>query len=85
MSDTVTLEQVAELAAQLPPAERKQLAEKLLAELAAAAAPAKKYSFADIRGTMPYPMLGEDAQTVISRERREGDEHREKQLRRTGE
>lgn len=84
MSAPVTLPQVAALAAQLPPAERKQLAESLLAELAAGQ-PRTQYKWADIRGTMPCPMLGEDAQTVISRERREADEHRERQLRRTEE
>ena len=36
----------------------------------------------DVCGLLPYPALGEDAQAYISRTRREGDEHRERQLRR---
>ncbi len=36
----------------------------------------------DIRGLIPYPMVGEDAQAWVSRTRRESDEHRESQLRR---
>ena len=34
----------------------------------------------EIRGAAPYPLLGEDAQTSVSRTRREGDEHRQIQL-----
>ncbi len=37
----------------------------------------------DVCGLLPYPALGEDAQAYISRTRREGDAHREGQLRRT--
>ena len=36
----------------------------------------------DVCGMLPYPVLGEDAQAYISRTRREGDEHRERLLRR---
>ena len=35
----------------------------------------------EIRGSAPYPLLGEDAQAWVSRTRREGDEHRERQWR----
>jgi hypothetical protein len=35
----------------------------------------------EIRGEAAYPLLGEDAQTWVSRTRREGDEHRQSQLR----
>jgi len=41
--------------------------------------PAKKWS--DIRGALPYPAFGEDAQEWVSRTRREGDERRERALR----
>jgi len=41
--------------------------------------PAKKWS--DIRGALPYPAFGEDAQEWVSRTRREGDERREQALR----
>jgi hypothetical protein len=37
--------------------------------------PAKKWS--DIRGILPSPAFGEDAQEWVSRTRREGDERRE--------
>ena len=83
MTDSVTLPQVAALAAQLPAAERRQLAESLLATLEIDAPP-QKSSWAALRGSMPHPMLGEDAQTVISRERREDTERREALLRRDG-
>jgi len=36
----------------------------------------------DVRGLLPYPALGEDAQAWVTRTRREGDEHREQLLRR---
>ncbi len=36
----------------------------------------------DVCGLLPYPALGEDAQTHVSRTRREGDLHRQAQLRR---
>ena len=35
----------------------------------------------EICGAAPYPMLGEDAQTWVSRTHREGDEHRQNHLR----
>jgi hypothetical protein len=38
-------------------------------------------SFRDIRGALPYPAFGEDAQEWVSRTRRESDEHRERALR----
>ena len=35
----------------------------------------------EIRGAASYPLVDEDAQTWVSRTRREGDEHRQSQLR----
>jgi hypothetical protein len=35
----------------------------------------------EIQGAAPYPLLGEDAQAWVSRTRREGDEHRQGQMR----
>ena len=35
----------------------------------------------EIRGIAPYPLVGEDAQVWVSRSRREGTEHRERQWR----
>jgi hypothetical protein len=77
MSDPVSLEQVAALAAQLPPADRRQLAETLLRGLAAEAnqqAPPRRRLWREIRGSVPYPQCGEDAQAWVTRSRREADE-----------
>ena len=77
MADHVTLEQVANLAAQLPEAERVQLAEQILKE---PAAPAQRKRFwREIRGIVAYPLCEEDAQEWVSRTRRDGDERREQQ------
>ena len=35
----------------------------------------------EIKGVAPYPLLGEDAQSWLSRKRREGDRHRESTVR----
>jgi hypothetical protein len=35
----------------------------------------------EIRGSAPFPLLGEDAQTWVSRNRHEEDEHRRRHLR----
>ena len=43
------------------------------------AQPKRKWS--DLKGMVPYPLLGEDAQEWVSRTRRKGDEHRERLLR----
>jgi hypothetical protein len=81
MPDKITLTQVAALAAQLPPAEQKQLAESLLHDLASdsATTPPRRRSWREIRGSVPYPLCGEDAQAWVSRTRRESDEQRERQ------
>jgi hypothetical protein len=42
---------------------------------------ARKRKLSEFRGTVQYPFLGEDAQTWVTRTRREGDEHRERLLR----
>ena len=79
-----TLPEVAALAAQLPPAEQKQLAETILRDLAAksqTAAPPRRRSWREIRGSVPHPLCGEDAQAWVSRSRRESDEQRERHRR----
>jgi hypothetical protein len=81
MAETVTREQVAALAAQLPPDERRRLAEQLLRELAEGPQD-ERPTWASIRGIVSYPLFGEDAQAWVTRTRRESDEHRERQLRR---
>lgn len=53
----------------------------LIAHLAGKAGQASQISmrrrpWREIRGTAPYPFLGEDAQTCISRARQESDESR---------
>jgi hypothetical protein len=76
MSDTVTLEQVEALAAQLPPKEQRRLAEKILQGLITEVAEAKPRagrSWREIRGIVPHPRCGEDAQQGVSRTRREAD------------
>jgi hypothetical protein len=82
MLDPITLPQVAALAAQLPPPERKQLAEMILRDLAAESPPAgspRRRAWREIRGSVQYPLCGEDAQAWVTRTRRESDEHRERQ------
>jgi hypothetical protein len=85
MGTTVTREQVEALAAQLPAAEQLRLIEKLAHDLAAqpGATPQRRRRWSEIRGIVAYPMCGEDAQAWVSRTRREADEQREKQWRRT--
>jgi hypothetical protein len=76
--ESITLPVVAELAAQLPPAEQKQLAEGILQRLASASSAngPRRRSWREIRGSAPYPLCGEDAQAWVTRGRRESDEHR---------
>ena len=78
MPDGVSLPQVAALAALLPPAERKELAEGILRDLAEGEPPRRRL-WQEIRGSVPYPLCGEDAQAWVSRTRRESDDQREKQ------
>jgi hypothetical protein len=80
MPNSITLPQLAALAAQLPPAERRQLAETILRDLDSAAPPAaRRRSWREIRGSVPYPLCDEDAQDWVSRSRQESDDHREQQ------
>ena len=39
-------------------------------------------SWSEAEGMFSYPIMGEDAQEWVTRTRREGDEHRERQLHR---
>ena len=86
MIGPMSLEQVAALAAQLPPADRLRLVEKIVHELAASppmGESPRRRLWSEIRGIVAYPLLGEDAQAWVSRTRREADEEREKQWRPT--
>ena len=81
---TNALTELIEKADALTPEEQWQLAnhlvERVLRQMPGAQ-PHRKWE--DLIGLLPYPALGEDAQTYISRTRREGDEHRERALRGT--
>ncbi|HEV3261828.1 MAG TPA: hypothetical protein VG013_33570 [Gemmataceae bacterium] len=80
--EPITLPQVAALAAHLPPAERKQLAEMILRQLAAESPPTgapRRRSWREIRGSVPYPLCGEHAEAWVTRTRRESDVQRERQ------
>ena len=62
----------------LSPEDRQRLLEHLIRTVP----PGRVHrQWREIRGAAPYPLLGEDAQTWVSRTRREGDEHRQSQLR----
>lgn len=45
--------------------------------------PQRRRKWRDLRGLLAYPALGEDAQAWVTRTRREGDEQRERSLRRS--
>ena len=77
-----TLIDVLELAEKLTPDDQLRLIAHLanIARLAYAA-PEPRPKWMDIRGTAPYPALGEDAQAWVSRSRQEDDEARERQWR----
>lgn len=83
MSEPITLAAVAELANHLPRAEQKQLAESILQRLTAGMepAPSLRRHWREIRGSVPYPLCGEDAQAWITRSRRESEEQREQHRR----
>lgn len=69
----------------LPVEVRLQLVERITHDLATQGAdgqPKKRRLWSEIRGIAPNLLGGEDAQEWVSRTRREGDEHREKQLKR---
>ncbi len=62
--------------------EQLRLAAYLVEQARQGYAPAPRRKWREIRGIAPYPLVGEDAQTWVTRTRREGDEERERQLRR---
>jgi hypothetical protein len=87
MSDPITLTAVAELAAQLPPAEQKQLADSILRKLTgdSQTSPSRRRIWREIRGSVSHPLCGQDAQAWVSSSRREADEPRDPQERNRGE
>jgi len=80
-----SVERMLEQAARLTSAERLLLAARLIEgvrkEIPKSAGVPLKWR--DLRGMLPYPACGEDAQAFISRTRREDTEHRERRLKRT--
>ncbi len=86
---TMSLEELVKQTEQLTLEEQlalvAQIAERARSGIKAGAQPSKpaRRKWREIRGMATYPMLGEDAQAWVSRTRREGDEARERQWRRT--
>jgi len=71
------LAEVMRRAEQLSPEDQQQLLAYLLDRTRAQDRPlARERKWSDIRGSVPYPALGEDAQAWVSRTRREADESR---------
>lgn len=72
----------------LESSEQLKLVERIARELShgkavdAAGSPPEPSLWSQLRGRLPYPAYGEDAQAAISRGRRESEEHRERLLRR---
>lgn len=76
----MTIEQIYEQVIKpLPIAEQLRLVERIAHQLSQPVdgEPKKRRSWSEIRGVVPYPMCGEDAQEWVSRTRRESDEQRE--------
>ncbi len=77
MPERVSLSEVAALAARLPPAECRQLAETILrqptSEGITEVAVTGRF-WREIRGSIPWPLCGEDAQVWVSRSRRDSDD-----------
>lgn len=70
-----TIETVIQQAAQLPIDEQLQLLARLAERLRQhyPAADSTTYSWMSLRGLVPYPYLGEDAQVWVARNRQESD------------
>ena len=76
MAGHSTLSEIAALAAALSPEERRNLAETILRDLSTENSNTpQRHLWRDIRGSLSV-YTGEDAQTWVSRTRRESDEHR---------
>ena len=97
--NTMTVDEVYEsIVRPMPPVEQERLAAKIAACLAqrkpiqegqnrtitpAIEVSLNGFDWNELRGIMPYPICGEDAQAWVSRTRREGDEHRAYPLRKS--
>lgn len=69
------LEKLIQQADLLTPEDRRELIEHLLNRSESVS----RRKWAEIAGTAPYPMAGEDAQEWVSRTRKEGSRKRERQ------
>lgn len=79
---TTLLQELIEKADTLPTEEQWQLANHLVTRVLHQLPGAKpRRNWSEIRGLAKPSLFGEDAQTYISRTRREGDEQRERVLR----
>jgi hypothetical protein len=81
MSDEITLTTVTRLAARLSHAEQRQLAENILQRLTseADAPPPPRRAWREIRGSVSYPLCGEDAQGWVTGSRKESEAQRQRQ------
>ncbi|NEP16124.1 MAG: hypothetical protein F6J97_04380 [Leptolyngbya sp. SIO4C1] len=77
---TPQLQQVLKQAEQLAPYKKLELIQKIAEGLKLSTAAEPKPKWRDLRGMAPYPIMGEDAQTWVSRTRQQSDEHREQIL-----
>ena len=76
---SMELDDLIRKAESLSPEDRLRLLEHLRRGVSAPGKANRQWR--EIRGAAPYPLLGEDAQASVSRSRREGDEHRQSQMR----
>jgi hypothetical protein len=77
-----TMDQLLKRAARLTPSERLLLASRLIQSVrneVPSHQPHRKWK--DAAGLLPYPALGEDAQSYINRSRRADDDHRSQIIR----
>lgn len=87
MTLTTTEEIYERIIKPLPTAERLRLVGKIVHDLSIQAMgnePSERHDWMSLRGIAPNLLDGEDAQTWVSRTRRESDEDRERQWRREG-
>lgn len=76
------LEHLLQQVEQLTPEDRLELIQQIAQGLKQSEVIVRaKPRWSDLKGMVPYPMMGEDAQEWVSRTRREGDEHRSQVLR----
>ena len=79
------LEELMKRAEELTPSERLLLAARVIEGLRQEIPPTydrPRYRWTEVRGMLPHPALGEDAQAYLSRTRRGDTEQRERQLKR---